>query len=224
MTNARRIIPLLMLALVAGGLAVVGASRASDAQEPQAVPGNAAIWTDQSSYNVGDPINVCYRIPIAGEITISQFPPGNNPIYFQGQSSGTQGCIPGIVTPPTGNNCFRLSYPLFGGQGQTQACYQVMGNAPPPPGPLRIYTDSQYYTVGEAIDVCYKVPQPGPVTILDQVNEDTPTTFFSGYDDGTGGCIPGTIVPPTGRECLSIEFTYPSGQQITAQTCFQTAQ
>lgn len=209
--------------LIVGAIALVAATGigTSVAQETTVQPGTAAIWTDQSSYDVGDNVNVCYRIPLQGQITITNIPAGNQPVFYSGESSGTAGCLPGVITPPAGQQCLRLSYPLFGGNGQTQTCFNVSGGGPAP-GALRIYTDRQFYNVGDAIDVCYRVPAPGAVTIIDQIEEDTPTTFFSGYDDGTGGCIPGTITPPTGRECMTIEFTYSSGQRITAETCFQT--
>ena len=211
-----------MLLAVVVMVAIGSAGRNVVAQDQTVQPGTAAIWTDQSAYNVGDNVQVCYRIPIQGNITITNIPAGNEPIFYSGPSAGTQSCMPGTITPPPGNQCLRLSYPLFGGNGQTQTCFQVRGGGPGP-APLRIYTDRQYYTIGESIDVCYKVPQPGPIRIIEQIEEDTPTTFFSGYDDGTGGCIPGTITPPSGRECMTIQFTYPNGQQANAETCFQTS-
>jgi hypothetical protein len=212
-----------MLALIVCAVAAGAATRVGLAQDQTVQPGTAAIWTDQSTYDVGATVNVCYRIPIAGQITITNIPPGDQPIFYSGESSGTSGCMPGIITPPAGTQCLRLSYPLFGGQGQTQTCFTVSGGGPGPM-PLSIYTDRQFYNVGDPIDVCYKVPGPGQVRIIDQIEEDTPTTFFSGYDDGTGGCIPGTITPPTGRECMTIVFTDANGQESPAETCFQTSQ
>jgi hypothetical protein len=204
---------------------VVGlAVRPVDAQQAQSVePGSAAIWTDKRFYNIGDPIQYCFRIPIAGVVTITDFPAdGTQRIIFNQSVNTTQFCQEGTVTPPSGHECLRLSYPLFGGRGQTQTCFTVLGSLPPPSA-LAIYTDRQTYFQGDPIDVCYRVPAPGPIRITDQINENTPTTFFQGYDDGTGGCIPGVITPPSGNECMVIFFTYiADGRTETARTCFQT--
>lgn len=223
----QRRIGMIGVALVAV-VALAGAlvARHGDAQVGTVQPGTAAIWTDKSAYNIGDPIQYCYRIPIAGMITITDFPAdGTSRVIFNQVVNSTHGCLSGVITPPPGHECLRLTYPLFGGQGQTQTCFTVIG-AYPPINSLAIYINppQAVYTVGQHVDVCYRVPAPGPIRIIDQINEDTPTTFFSGYDDGTGGCIPGTVTPPTGRECLTIVFTYiADGGQANAETCFQTA-
>jgi hypothetical protein len=189
-------------------------------------PGTAVIYTDKSAYNIGDPIQYCYTIPITGMVTITDFPAnGTSNVIFSQVVGSNHGCLSGVITPPAGHECLKMSYPLFGGQGQTQTCFTVIG-AQPPINALAIYINPSQpvYTVGQSIDVCYRVPAPGPIRIIDQIEEDTPTTFFSGYDDGTGGCIPGTITPPTGRECLTIVFTYiADGGQANTETCFQTA-
>lgn len=226
MARTRLLIPaavLGMLALVVGGTALRPGR--GEAQVGTVQPGTAAIWTDRTQYNIGDAIQYCYRIPITGQVTVTDFPAnGTSMVIFSQVVGSTHGCQSGTVTPPPGHECLQLSYPLFGGPGQTQTCFTVLG-AQPPISALAIYVNppQQIYTVGQAIDVCYRVSAPGQIRIIDQIEEDTPTTFFSGYDDGTGGCIPGTITPPTGRECLSIVFTYSAdGGQANAQTCFQT--
>jgi hypothetical protein len=95
-------------------------------------PGSAAIFTDKQQYNIGDAIQVCYRIPIAGFITITDLPSSQQTqIFYQGPSAGTGGCLPGIITPPAGNECLILTYPLAGGSGRTQTCFYVNGPIPP---------------------------------------------------------------------------------------------
>ncbi len=217
---------LLGLLLIAVLASSVGRHPVAAQQLPGTVqPGTAAIWTDQAQYNIGDPIQYCYRIPIVGLVTITDLPAnGTSNVIFSQVVSSTHGCLSGTVTPPAGHECLQLSYPLFGANGQTQTCFTVLGNQPPI-NALAIYVSppQQVYTLGQSFDVCYRVPAPGPIRIIDQIEENTPTTFFSGYDDGTGGCIPGTITPPTGRECLTIVFTYTAdGGQANAETCFQT--
>jgi hypothetical protein len=192
--------------------------------EPQIVPGTAAIWTDQSQYQVGQSIQYCYRIPIAGPVTITDIlADGTSRPLFNGFSvANTPVCQTGVVTPPVGTECLRLTYPLLGGNGQTQTCFQVVGQMPPPPPPgnLAIYTDRASYRIGDPIQVCYRVPAPGPITIIDMLANGQTQTFLSGYDDGTGGCQGGTVTPPAGVECMTITYTYPNGSQTSAQTCF----
>jgi hypothetical protein len=221
--TTRRLLPLAGLVLLALA-AVTAATRQTSAQVGTVQPGTAAIWTDKTQYNIGDPIQVCFRIPIAGQVTITDLPSdGSSNVIYSQVVSTTHGCQDDTITPPGGRECLRMTYPLFGGSGQTQTCFTVLGNGPPP-ADLAIYTDQSFYTTGDPIDVCYRVPGPGQVRIIDQIEEDTPTTYFSGYDDGTGGCIPGTITPPAGRECMTIQYTYPAdGQTATAETCFQTS-
>ena len=194
-------------------------SRAQDPGVTTVVPGTAAIWTDRSQYRVGDAIQFCYRIPVPGFITIIDLPAdGSQLTIFSGPSAGTGTCLPGTIKPPTGSECLRLLYPLGGTTGQTQTCFQVVGpQPPPPPSGLAIYTDRQVYYIGSAIRVCYRVPAPGPITIIDILPDGTQKIVLSGYDDGTGGCISGRIDPPAGTECMRINF----GTTQSAQTCFR---
>ncbi|SRR5579875_3246610 len=113
---------------------------------------------------------------------------------------------------------------------------------PPPPGcggGPTITTDQPQYGIGSPIRICYTVPGPGPVTIVDQQPGGLSHTLLSAYDDGTGWCFPGTITPPAGTECLYLYFGggsyYPGspgyggpppppaygGGGSPAQTCFQ---
>lgn len=197
------------------------------AQEPlpqTVVPGLAAIWTDEPQYQIGQSIRYCYRIPIPGFIRIIDLPAdGSRNEIYAGPSSGTGACQVGTVTPPTGTECLRLIYPQpGGGTGQTQTCFTVVGpTPPPPPAGVAISTDRSSYRIGDRIRVCYSVPAPGPITIIDMLANGQTQTLLSGYDDGTGGCIPGTVTPPAGTECLTLNYTYPSGRQVSAQTCFR---
>jgi hypothetical protein len=186
------------------------------------VPGQAAIWTNRGEYNIGDPIQYCYRIPIPGQVTITDLPAdGTSNVIFSQRVLNTQDCLDGRVTPPSGCECLQLSYPLFGGQGQTQTCFTVLGYDPPPPS-LSIYLSGSLFRVGDPIDVCYRVPAPGPVRIIDQIDSFTPLTYLSGIDDGTGGCVPGTVPAGIGLRCWTIDFTYiADGGTATAQACAQ---
>jgi hypothetical protein len=121
-------------AVIAVGLAAFASQLpgASAQQVGTVQPGTAAIFTDRQQYNIGDPIQVCYRIPIAGYITILDLPSSQQTqVFYQGPSTGTSGCLPGTITPPSGNECLILTYPLAGGTGRTQTCFWVAGPTPP---------------------------------------------------------------------------------------------
>jgi hypothetical protein len=212
---------LLVLAVAAAG------SRTSAAQDPnlQTVqPGTAAIWTDQSQYQVGSSIEYCFRIPIAGQVTITDIlADGTSRVIFSGFGpANTPVCQTGVITPPEGTECLRLTYPLLGGNGQTQTCFSVVGGEPPPPpGNLAIFTDRTRYRIGDLIRGCYTVPGPGPITIIDMLPDGQTQVLIHGYDDGTGACHTGTVTPPPGIECLTLQYTYPSGMEAAAQACFE---
>lgn len=86
-------------------------------------------------------------------------------------------------------------------------------------GQLSISTNKPAYHVGEWIQVCYKVPAPGPIQITDYQGGSV-KTLLAGYDDGTGGCFWGQVTPPYGQECLVVHYAYPYSGSATKQTCF----
>ncbi|MGD9895111.1 MAG: hypothetical protein AB7U18_27825, partial [Dehalococcoidia bacterium] len=86
---------------------------------------------------------------------------------------------------------------------------------------LAITTDRPSYFIGDSITICYKVPAPGPVTVIETLSNGQTNIVLSGYDDGTGGCTTGTVAPPAGVLCLTLTYTYPSGSVVNTQTCVQ---
>jgi len=85
---------------------------------------------------------------------------------------------------------------------------------------VSITSDKTQYRVGDAVSVCWTVSNPGPVTIDLTHADGSVDHLYSGLDDGRGGCFSGTIVPPTGTEC--VELNAPSGSPAeTSQACFQ---
>ena len=127
-------------------------------------PGTAAITTDRQQYTIGDPIQVCYQIPIAGYITITDLPASQQThVFYQGPSAGTRGCLPGTITPPAGNECLILTYPLLGGTGRTQTCFWV--NGPPPPTGWVDIGSAQVDTSG-TFNFDSLVPVPTNLTVL----------------------------------------------------------
>src|SRR5215208_3310236 len=133
MLPRRSLAALAALAVIAFAVIAVPAPRASAQQVGGVQPsGAASITTDRQVYNIGDSIQVCYRIPIAGFITITDLPSSQQTqVFYQGSSAGTGSCLPGIITPPAGHECLILTYPLAGGRGQVQTCSWVTGPMPP---------------------------------------------------------------------------------------------
>jgi hypothetical protein len=130
-----RPLPLAVIAVLAAALLAfaAGAPRAVAQQVGTVQPTTASISTDRPQYAIGDPIQVCYRIPVAGFITITDLPSSQQThVFYQGPSAGTGACLPGTVTPPAGNECLILSYPQpAGGTGRVQTCFRVTGPVPP---------------------------------------------------------------------------------------------
>jgi hypothetical protein len=88
---------------------------------------------DRAAYQVGDPIQVCYRVPAPGHVVITDIlADGTAQTFFGGEDDGTGGCIPGIVTLPAGTECMRLDYQTSAGSGTAQACFQVNAQPAPP--------------------------------------------------------------------------------------------
>src|SRR5215208_1199734 len=133
MLPRRSLAALATLAVIAVAVLAVLVPRASAQQVGGVQPsGDASITTDRQVYNIGDPIQVCYRIPIAGFITITDLPSSQQTqVFYQGPSAGTGGCLPGTITPPAGNESLILTYPLAGCTGRTQTFFYVNGPVPP---------------------------------------------------------------------------------------------
>jgi len=90
------------------------------------------------------------------------------------------------------------------------------------PNQLSIRTNQTYYQVGAPIQWCWSVPGPGEVIVLDTNAAGQRTTITHQPDSGSGGCANGTVTPPSGRECLELQWTG-SGQYQTRTTCFTVA-
>jgi hypothetical protein len=94
---------------------------------------------------------------------------------------------------------------------------QVLPNPCIPPS-VNIWVDrgeGGVYYVGDPIRVCYSVSRPIYVKIYDCPPGQSCRVALEGYDDGTGGCINGTITTPTGWETVRIEAI--ENGQVVAQ-------
>ena len=103
-------------------------------------------------------------------------------------------------------------------------------------GQTRISTDKASYLVGEPITIRYSLPARGYIRITDYQGEKV-STLRSGYRNSAEDSIRGTVTPPAGKECLTLEYSprplpatppdraaftkAPSGQgPAYAETCF----
>jgi hypothetical protein len=192
--------------------------------------GPPEIWTKQSQYRIGDPIEYCYRIPSHGTIILTFIAAdGTSRVIFNGGSAGTGACQIGYTSGPPGNVCLRLVYPQPAGDvGTVQTCFDLVSAITPlpplPPLPpvnnLTISTDRAQYNVGDTIQYCYSVPAPGSITIVVTASDGSTHTVLSGFDNGTGGCRSGVIIPPVGSECVTLTYTFFNGGQASTQTCY----
>jgi hypothetical protein len=111
----------------------------------------------------------------------------------------------------------------------------IAGNAAPPvralytvvpPGSsgatAMVTTDKADYRIGEALTFCFTVPGPGPITITDRLANGQQNVLVEWHDDGRGACFSGTVTPPSGRECLRLDYTGPAGSSST-ETCFNVS-
>ena len=195
--------------------------------------GPPSIWTTQTQYRIGDQIEYCYRIPSEGTIILTFVAAdGTSRVMYNGGSAGTGACQLGTTSGPPGQVCLRLTYPQPAGDvGTVQTCFDLIAGIspfpplpplppPPPVNNLTITTDRTQYSPGDTIQYCYSVPAAGFITVVMTPASGAPQTVLSGFDNGSGGCRQGTIIPPAGNECLTLTFTYAAGTQASVQTCY----
>ena len=186
------------------------------------------LFTNKTQYTFGEAVEACYRVPAPGTIVITNiFADGRQSVVMSAPTTDTSGCVQIPAGAPAGTQCLSLGYTGERGfSGATRTCFQVSGGVAPvpplPPRPATITTNKSTYQIGEIMQVCYRVPGPGLVSIVDITPDGHSQIFFTATDDGTGGCIQGTVTPPSGTECLRLDFTSAAGA-ATARTCFQVA-
>jgi hypothetical protein len=234
-------------ALVAVAVSFVGASRPAAAQDTQGIaacpvpPPHVANGVDVcvdrgdgALYHEGDPIRICVTVNVP---VIAIFPPPPPPLvrvteYVNGQYvrvlieehfNGRERCIDGYVTAPFGTETVVAE--VIGADGRPFATGQVTFVTAPRSQPTEgsITVDrghGGFYRLNEFIQICYSVPGPGPVTITDILPDGRTQLLLSGFDDGRGDCFWATIVPPTGTECLRLDFSGAHGSG-SRQVCFR---
>ena len=94
---------------------------------PQPPPASASITTDQGQYFVGETARICYTVPGAGQVTITDtLADGRSHVLLSGHDDGTGGCFLATVTLPRGIECLRLDFWTTGGTGSRQTCFRVV--------------------------------------------------------------------------------------------------
>ena len=235
-----------LAALVAAAISFAAPSRpvaAQDAQviaacpvPPPYVSDGVDVCVDRGEgalYLEGDPIRVCVTVNVP---VIAIFPPPPPPLvrltdYVNGEPlrvlleerfNGSERCIDGYIAPPFGRETIVAE--VIGPDGRTFAEDRVTFFTAPRSQPAggSITVDrgqGGVYRLGQWIQICYTVPAPGPVTITDILPDGRSQILLRGYDDGRGDCFWATITPPTGRECLRLDFSGAQGSG-TRQVCF----
>jgi hypothetical protein len=237
-------LPLVVAAAVIGALLPASAR----AQEPgaQAVsvcpafeaPNGVAVCVDRgagATYVEGDPIRICVTVNIP-QIAIFPPPPpplvrvtdhvdGHPPrVIFEEYFAGGQRCIDGTITAPFGRETIRAE--VIDRQGRVFASDSTVFFSQPrqqPPQAASIAIDrgpGSTYRVNDWIRICYRVPGPGYVTIIDTLADGRSHVLLAGYDDGAGDCFYGIVTPPPGRECLRLEYNTSAGSG-TRRVCFR---
>jgi hypothetical protein len=85
-----------------------------------------SITADRAQYSVGDTVRICYTVPGAGEVAITDtMADGYRQILLAGADDGTGGCIMGVAVPPLGRECVRLDFAGAAGSGYRETCFTV---------------------------------------------------------------------------------------------------
>jgi hypothetical protein len=198
---------------------------------PAATPvGEARIRIEpsQSSYQVGQQIRICYTVPGRGQVVITDIlPDGRTRTVISGTDDGAGGCLAVTITEPLGRECVRIDFSNSQGSSRHEVCFEVVRPPTPAPAPpaagqvrLTIEPNRSAFRVGERFRLCYTVPGPGEVVITDIRPDGTRVVVLAGLDDGRGDCLVAEVTPPTGRECIRIEFRNSRGSSAD-EVCFQ---
>lgn len=109
-----------------GLFGVAAGARPSGAQVPSPSTPTPilTITTAKSSYAVGEIVQICYSVPGPDPITITDIRRSSSTVILSGSDDGSGNCISARVTPPTGQECFRLEYVGGDDSRSTQSCME----------------------------------------------------------------------------------------------------
>jgi hypothetical protein len=221
MTPFHRRLHLALLLLVAVlGVLIVPADQTAHAQvSPTAVPQSliSAIrlyieeegWTFLGNCQTITSLNgYCYRVDtFTDERALVGFGPagtGGGPRVVFAQVGGGWGSVAACAGP--------LPWEDTG-----ECPLQPYQRAPAP----WVSTDKPSYREGDPIRICFGLRDPGSIRLSATLHGQDSQVLAAWEDDGTGDCIVTTIVPPTGRECLRLEYWGPVFTG-SLKTCYQS--
>jgi hypothetical protein len=127
-------------------------------------PPSLRIWTDRKAYYLGDPMQVCFRVPARGNIQIIDLmPDGSRTVLWSWYDDGKGDCMQAYITPPTGTECLLLRYEdtriYFAPGGPVPAAAPIEGIRP---SPRFLYAKTCFQTAGEYWGGPYPVDFPPP--------------------------------------------------------------
>ena len=94
--------------------------------------GFSALMANKSIYSRGDQLRLCWLLPAAGTMTLTDHDPSGIPqVLRSGQDQGS-GCVGGKLTGPVGHECETLDFDTPRGSGSTRTCFDVVDDAVPP--------------------------------------------------------------------------------------------
>lgn len=116
----------LAISSLLGALLTAGALPAAFSQGT-----SAGIATDKPQYHPGEPINICYTVPGAGPITITDYSSdGSASTLASYDDDGTGGCISAVAQGPASTERLVLAWSSGNDSGSAQTSYRVADAAP----------------------------------------------------------------------------------------------
>ena len=182
--------------------------------------------SDRDGDGVPDATDSCPTV--AGPASNKGCPTTPKPSDLDGDGvvDGEDSC-PDIYGPASNKGCPITPNPDSDGDGvpdSSDRCPTKRGPAnnngcpitpvPEQPASVRVWTDKTTYTIGEAISVCYSVSRSGHIRLIDYQTDGVTKVVINDVDDGTGGCLGGSVSGPAGTERLEITFLGASGNVL----------
>lgn len=176
-------------------------------------PGDPAI--DHVNFTVGWPATA----PTTWEIACTAYPPSSGDVFSCSRDLSQLGVPSGPLLISFDVYDQANNYNLSPNGERTidyeEPCGQTLGQHC-----TAVWTNRSQYTIGDSIQVCYSVPFAAHIRLTDIEADGTPQTW-EGDDDGTGGCLVGTVTPPTGTEHFRIDVYQGTAVYQSAETSFQ---
>jgi hypothetical protein len=93
--------------------------------------GFSALLADRSTYQLGDQIRLCWLIPTAGNLTLTDHDASGSAQVLRSGPDNGNGCVGGKITGPVGHTCEVLDFDTPRGTGSMQTCFEVTDTPAP---------------------------------------------------------------------------------------------